>query len=183
MPPGPSTNRVRRRARAAWTCELIRTAAGFFASAQGWPARLRCAPRLSQPSAFRRRARRLHLRDAVCRVRHHLSIRDVAAAPADAPVLATRMAGVCHSALRRAQPPRVAAPRLSRVRAEPVHLPPCAPAGPRALVPHVGLPAGGRHHIPARVGVDPLQDRCRTFTSSRSPRSSSFTGWCGRRGW
>ena len=35
--------------------------------------------RLAQPAALRRGARRLHVRDAVCRVRHHLPLRDVAA--------------------------------------------------------------------------------------------------------
>ena len=50
--------------------------------------------RLAQPAAFRRGARRLHLRDAVCGVRDQLSLRDVAEPPADAHVLAAGMAGV-----------------------------------------------------------------------------------------
>ena len=50
--------------------------------------------RLAQPPALRRRARRLHVRDALRDVRHHLSLRDVAAAAADAHVLAARLAGV-----------------------------------------------------------------------------------------
>ena len=50
--------------------------------------------RVAQPPAFRRGARRLHVRDAVCGVRHQLSLRDVAEPAADAHVLAAWMAGV-----------------------------------------------------------------------------------------
>ena len=67
--------------------------------------------RLAQPAALRRGARRLHVRDAVRRVRHHLSLRDVAAAAADAHVLAARLAGVLLAARagrqhRQPRPPR-----------------------------------------------------------------------------
>ena len=54
--------------------------------------------RISRSRAFRRRARRLHVRDALRDVRNHLSVRDVAAAAADAHVLAARLAGISHAA-------------------------------------------------------------------------------------
>ena len=50
--------------------------------------------RLAQPPALRRGARRLHVRDAVCGVRHHLPLRHVAEPSADAHVLAAWVAGV-----------------------------------------------------------------------------------------
>ena len=75
-------------------------------------------------AAFRRRARRLHLRDAVCDVRHHLSLRDVAPAPADAHVLAARVAGVLLTrALLGGTLLELGAARRRRVRRQPLHLP------------------------------------------------------------
>ena len=50
--------------------------------------------RVAKPAALRRGARRLHVRDALRRVRDQLSLRDVAAASADAHVLASRVAGL-----------------------------------------------------------------------------------------
>ena len=63
--------------------------------------------------AFRRGAGQLHVRDAVCRVRHHLPLRDVAQPAADAHVLAAGMAGVLLRArARRRTPSRSAAARV-----------------------------------------------------------------------
>ena len=144
--------------------------------------------RLAQPAALRRRARRLHVRDAVCGVRHQLSVRDVAEPPADAHVLAARVAGVLlaartwpatRSASAGARSLEFAANayifRRGRLR------------GPRALADHVGLPARGGDHVSAGLGLDPFRDgpgrpahvphvrlrhrRCRTSRSS--PRSRS----------
>ena len=157
--------------------------------------------RLAQPAALRRRARRLHVRDAVCDVRHHVSLRDVARTAADAHVLAARLAGVLRAPLRSlanvvdARPPRA----CSRVRRQPLHLPARPAARPGAHADHVGLPACGGDHVPAGLGLDPLRNRagrpampiarsssaCRCRTSRSNPRSpsSSSTGWSGRRSW
>ena len=66
-----------------------RMGGGHDAAARGRDRR-----RLAQPRALRCGARRLYLRDAVCVLRHHLSLRDVDRAAADADVLASRLAGV-----------------------------------------------------------------------------------------
>ena len=102
--------------------------------------------RLAQSRSLRRRARRLHVRDAVRDLRHHLPLRDVAAAAADADVLAARLAGVPHAAASSAATCSSSAPRVvvdfaanrfifRRGRA----------ARARALADHVGLhPRGAR---------------------------------------
>ena len=69
----------------------------------------------------------------------------------------------------------------------------------RALADHVGLPPRGGDHLPAGLGLDSLRDRpgrpahvphvrlrlCRAGLSRRvrCSRSSSSTGWSGRRSW
>ena len=69
----------------------------------------------------------------------------------------------------------------------------------RPLADHVGLPDRRRHHLPARLGLGALRDRPRrpralphlrlrvrraaTSGSRPSSRSSSSTGWSGRRCW
>ena len=73
---------------------LERVRAGAWATLVDGGAGGRHRRRLAQPAALRRRARRLHLRDAVCGVRDQLPLRDVAEAAADAHVLAARLAGV-----------------------------------------------------------------------------------------
>ena len=54
--------------------------------------------RVAKSAALRRGARRLHVRDTLCGVRDQLSVRDVAAASADADVLASRVAGLLFTA-------------------------------------------------------------------------------------
>ena len=69
--------------------------------------------RLAHARALRRRARRLYLRDVVCRLRDHLSLCDVDRSAADADVLAPRLAGVL---LRGVGWPNVAAAGRARRR-------------------------------------------------------------------
>src|SRR5215831_4904192 len=63
-------------------------------------------PRVSQPRAFRRGAGRLHLRHPLRDVRHRLPLCDVAAASADAALLAARLAALLPAPVRRHERPR-----------------------------------------------------------------------------
>ncbi len=62
----------------------------------------------------------------------------------------------------RLERPRIPPPFLLRVRGQPVHLSPGPAARAGALADHVGLPARGRHHVPAGLGLDPFRDRSRS---------------------
>ena len=97
-----ANQRVFRPGDVAWTQSLPvaarqaleRVRAGAWAGARHGHAGGGDRRRVAQPAALRRGARRLHVRDALRGVRDQLSLRDVAAASADAHVLASRMAGV-----------------------------------------------------------------------------------------
>jgi MFS transporter, NNP family, nitrate/nitrite transporter len=73
---------------------LERVKAGAWATLVGGGPRGGHRRRVAQSPALRRSARRLHVRDIVCGVRHQLSLRDMAEPSTDADVLATRMAGI-----------------------------------------------------------------------------------------
>ncbi len=88
---------------------LERMRAGAWATLVMAGARRSDRRRLAQSAALRRGARRLHVRDAVCGVRHQLPLCDVAAAAADADVLAARLAGVLRTPRRRPQHGHVSA--------------------------------------------------------------------------
>src|SRR5581483_2405964 len=68
-----------------------------------------------QSESFRRGPGRIHLRDAIRDLRDHLSLFDVAAASADADVLAARMAGVSQSTMDRAESTRTGEALLHRI--------------------------------------------------------------------
>ena len=155
--------------------------------------------RIAQPAALRRRARRLHVRDALRRLRDQLSLRDVATAAAHAHVLASRVAGVLHTAGAGGQHAEPRPSRAGGVRRQRVHLPARPAPRTRALADHVGLPARRGDHVPARLGLDSLRDgpgqsphvphvrvRYRGAGFPRGVRrwpSSSSTGSSGRRSW
>ena len=114
--------------------------------------------RVAQPAAFRRGAHRLHVRDALRRVRDQLSLRDVAAASAHTHVLAPRVASVLLTARTGRQHGQSGTPRAAGVCRQRVHLPARPAPRARALADHVGLPDRCGDHVPARLGLDSLRD-------------------------
>src|SRR5512138_1525256 len=112
-----------------------------------------CAGLASNLAAMRALATEGIHRDAVCHVRDYLPVRHVAAASADANVLAPRMAGVPHGTVFRPQCARIRSPFRPAVRRQPIHLQARQPARSRALADHVGLPYCCGDHVPARVGM------------------------------
>ena len=114
--------------------------------------------RVAKPAALRRGARRLHVRDALCGVRDQLSVRDVAAASADAHVLASRVAGLLLTARAGRQHRQPGTPRAAGVCRQRVHLPARPAPRARALADHVGLRACCRDHVSAGLGLDPLRN-------------------------
>ncbi len=162
-------------------------------------ARGRHRRRVAAPAALRRGARRLYVRHALCRVRHHLSLRDVARPAADAHVLAPRLGDARGAAAPRHQRRAARAPRPAGVRGQHVHLQARRAARTGAPADHVGLHARGGDHVPARLGLDSLRDGARRpgvlprlrvrparpglphRVAARLPRRS--TAWCGRRSW
>ena len=111
---------------------VTRVAAAAWATPGDAAARRRHRRRLAQAAALRCRARRLHLRDAVCDVRHHVSVRHVAQPAADAHVLAARLGGVLHAPQARGESRDARSSRRPGVRRQPVHLPARPAARPRA---------------------------------------------------
>ena len=94
---------------------------------------------------------------------------------ADAHVLAARLGGVLHAPRLGAQLSSTLGRRAGHGRSPPTGSSSgAAGCAARAQADHVGLPAGGRDHLPARVGLDSLRDRAGRPGDSTARSSSAF---------
>ena len=115
--------------------------------------------RFAQPRPLRRGPRGLHVLRAVRDVRPDLSLRDVAAAPADGDVLAARLAGVLPARLATAQRRHVGSARRRRRARQPLHLRAGSAARAHAHADHVGMPDRRGDHLSSRLRLAALSVR------------------------
>ena len=137
--------------------------------------------RFAQLGAFRRGPRRLHVRQSVRRVRHHLPLRHVAAAAPDEDVLAPWLASLLRAPLPRAKPRGARSKGRGRGGRQPLHLssrrlgqPPArAAASGKANCPYAPCSLGASDLDESISPGHPASPSLKGDSASRSGRSNS----------